>query len=54
MSVKRGSTVIISLFLTDQGVTPTGFTMLDAEDFKNLGLSNIGKKLVIKALQEVK
>ena len=45
-----------SLFLlsTGQGVTPAGFTVLDAEDFEGLGLSKIGKRLVVRALQEVK
>ena len=35
-------------------MTPAGFTVLDAEDFEGLGLSMIGKKLVVRALREVK
>ena len=42
------------LLSTGQGVTPTGFTMLEDEDVSDLGLSNIGKKFVIKALREVR
>ena len=35
-------------------MTATGFIQLDEEDFDDLGLTRIGKKLVLKALAEVK
>ena len=40
--------------VSDNGVTPTGFTLLEERDFEELGLSIIGKKLVQKALREGK
>lgn len=38
----------------ENGVTPPGFTQLDADDFDDLGLTKIGKKLVLKCLAETK
>ena len=32
---------------------PSGFIQLDAEDFDDIGLTKIGKKLILKALAEV-
>ena len=37
----------------ENGVTPSGFIQLDAEDFDDIGLTKIGKKLVLKILAEV-
>lgn len=42
------------IFPSEKGVTPSGFIQLDARDFDNLGLTPIGKKLVLKTLAEVK
>lgn len=39
---------------TDNGITPSGFTLLDVEDFEGLGLTIIGKTLVQRALRELK
>ena len=37
----------------ENGVTPSGFTQFDAEDFDDIGLTKFGKKLVLKALAEL-
>lgn len=39
---------------TENGVTQSGFAQLDADDFDDLGLTIIGKKLVLKCLAETK
>ena len=41
------------LFPSENGVTPSGFTQFDVEDFEDIGLTKFGKKLVLKALAEV-
>ena len=38
----------------DNGVTAFGFSQLDEEDFEDLGLTKIGKKLILKILPEIK
>ena len=38
----------------DNGVTAFGFSQLDEEDFEDLGLTKIGKKLILKILPESK
>ena len=45
----------ISSFIvhTENGITPSGFIQLDAEDFDDIGLTKFGKKLILKALAEV-
>ena len=42
-----------NLLYTENGVTPSGFNQLDAEDFDDIGLTKIGKKLILKILAEV-
>ena len=50
------ATVVIMVMglSSENGVTPSGFTQLDADDFDDLGLTKIGKKLVLKCLAETK
>ena len=43
---------IHNLLYTENGVTPSGFNLLDAEDFDDIGLTKIGKKLILKILAE--
>ena len=43
-----------TVFKIENGVTACGFSQLDKEDFDDLGLTKIGKKLVLKILPEVK
>ena len=38
----------------ENGVTASGFSQLDEEDFEDLGLTKIGKKLILKILPESK
>ena len=40
-------------FCAENGVTPSGFIQLDAEDFNDIGLTKIGRKLVLKTLAEI-
>ena len=42
-----------SLIILENGITPSGFTQLDAEDFNDIGLTKFGKKIVLKTLAEV-
>ena len=42
-----------SLIVLENGITPSGFTQLDAEDFNDIGLTKFGKKIVLKTLAEV-
>ena len=47
----------IQFFLTiliENGVTASGFSLLDKEDFDDLGLTKIGKRLIVKMLPEIK
>ena len=44
---------IHNLLYTGNGVTPSGFIQLNAEDFDDTGLTKIGKKLILKILAEV-
>ena len=37
----------------DNGITPSGFPLCDVEDFDNIGLTKIGKKLVLRNFTEV-
>ena len=55
-SLNAYATVVIMVMglSSASGVTPSGFTQLDAEDFDDLGLTKIGKKLVLKCLAEIK
>jgi hypothetical protein len=41
-------------YIIESGVTASGFSLLDEEDFDDLGLTKIGKKLVLKILPESK
>ena len=45
----------INIFIvcTENGITPSGFIQLDAEDFNDIGLTKFGKKLILKILAEV-
>ena len=43
-----------STILIENGVTASGFSLLDKEDFDDLGLTKIGKKLIVKMLPEIK
>ena len=48
---------VIQCFLTtllESGVTASGFSRLDKEDFDDLELTIIGKKLIVKMLPEIK
>ena len=45
--------ITFNLLYTENGVTPSGFYQLDAEDFDDIGLTKIGKKLILKILAEV-
>jgi hypothetical protein len=38
---------------TENGVTPSGFIQLGTEDFDDIGLTKIGKKLILKTLAEL-
>ena len=40
-------------FPSENGVTPSGFTQFDPEDFDDIRLTKFGKKLILKALAEV-
>lgn len=44
---------IHNLLYTENGITPSGFIQLDTEDFDDIGLTEIGKKLILKILAEV-
>ena len=39
--------------IIENGITPSGFIRLDAEDFDDIGLTKFGKKLIFKTLAEV-
>ena len=40
--------------IIESGITPTGFPLLHMDDIDELGLTVVGKKLVKRALAEVK
>ena len=40
--------------IIENGVTASGFSLLDEEGFEDLGLTKIGKKLILKILPEIK
>ena len=44
----------IIMILSENGLTPPGILLLDAEDFDDMGLTKIGKKLVLKILNGIK
>ena len=39
--------------ILENGITPSGFTQLDAEDFDNIGLTKFGKKIILKTLAKL-
>ena len=39
---------------TESGITPSGFTQLGAEDFKDIGLTLFGCKIIQKILKGIK
>jgi hypothetical protein len=41
-------------FPIENGIIPSGFLLCDAEDFDDIGLTKIGKKLLLKIFTEVK
>ena len=45
---------LIIIVCTESGITAAGFSQLDKEDFGDLGLTIIGKKLILKILPESK
>ena len=49
----KGDDLIIIVFI-ESGITVAGFSQLDKEDFEDLGLTKIGKKLILKILPESK
>ena len=49
-----GDIQFFSTILIENGVTASGFSLLDKEDFNDLGLTKIGKKLIVKMLPEIK
>ena len=42
------------MFPIDNGITPSGFLQCDMEDFDDIGLTKIGKKLFLRNFMEVK
>ena len=46
--------VDFALLHTENGVTASGFTQLVAEDFEVLGLTIIGKRLILRLWKEMK
>ena len=45
--------LLSNIFNTDSGVTASGFILLEAGDFDELGLTLIGKKHVLRTLKEL-
>ena len=46
---------MLPVFLSiDNGVTASGFSQSDEEDFDDLGLTKFGKKRILKILPEIK
>ena len=45
--------LLSNIFNTDGGVTASGFILLEAGDFDELGLTLIGKKHVLRTLKEL-
>ena len=41
------------MILSENGVTPSG-VLLSAEDFDDMGLTKVGKKLFLKTFDEIK
>jgi hypothetical protein len=41
------------IFNTDGGVTASGFILLEAEDFNELGLTLIGKKHILRTWKQL-
>ena len=39
--------------ILENGITPSGFTQLDAEDFDDIGLTKFGKKIILKTLAKL-
>ena len=48
------SDYLIIIAYIESGSTAAGFSQLDKEDFGDLGLTIIGKKLILKILPESK
>ena len=48
------SDYLIIIVFTESGITAAGFSQLDKEDFEDLGLTKIGKKLILKILPQIK
>ena len=46
--------LLSSLSHTENGVTASGFIQLEAEDFEVLGLTIIGKRLILRLWKEMK
>ena len=46
--------MIVFLYKTESGVTASGFTQLQADDFDILGLTIIGKRLILRLWEEMK
>ena len=44
----------IIMILSENGVTPSGVLLLSAEDFDDMGLTKVGKKLFLKTFEEIK
>ena len=42
------------MILSENGVTPSGVLLLSAEDFDDMGLTKVGKKLFLKTFEEIK
>ena len=45
---------LIIMILSENGVTPSGVLQLSAEDFDDMGLTKVGKKLFLKTFSEIK
>jgi hypothetical protein len=41
-------------YMIENGITPSGFLHFDAEDFDDIGLTKLGKKLFLKTFLEIK
>jgi hypothetical protein len=46
--------IIILIPYIDNGITPSGFLLCNAEDFDHIRLTIIGKKLFLRTFTEVK
>ena len=41
------------MILSESGITPSGVLLLNAEDFDDMGLTKVGKKLFLKTFNEI-